>query len=172
MTETASEYPDVSLEHMYVDNAAMQLVFRPSRFDVILASNLFGDILSDEASMITGSIGLLASASLGAASPGLFEPIHGSAPDIAGRDLADPIGAILSAAMMLRHAFGLDREARAVAAAVSGVLGRGFRTADIMGPGLTRVGTREMGRLVAEAVGDRSGWEEGASPASRASVRS
>jgi 3-isopropylmalate dehydrogenase len=161
VTETASEYPDVALDHMYVDNAAMQLVRAPSRFDVVVTSNMFGDILSDEASMITGSIGLLPSASLGASSAGVYEPIHGSAPDIAGRDLANPIGTILSVAMMLRHSFGLEPEARAVEEAVSDVLDRRFRTADIMSPGMAAVGTGEMGRLIVEAVRNRGSHEKG-----------
>ncbi len=155
VNETAAGYPDIALDHMYVDNAAMQIVRRPSRFDVIVTSNMFGDILSDEASMITGSIGMLPSASLGVSGPGVYEPIHGSAPDIAGRDLANPVGTILSAAMMLRHSLGLESEARAVEAAVTRVLERGFRTEDIMSPGMTRIGTREMGRSIAKAVGDR-----------------
>jgi len=154
VTETASEYPDVALDHMYVDNAAMQLVRDPARFDVVVTSNMFGDILSDEASMITGSIGMLPSASLGASAAGVYEPIHGSAPDLAGRDLANPIATILSAAMMLRHSFVLDVEASAVEAAVSDVLDRRYRTADIMSPGMAAVGTREMGRLIAKAVRD------------------
>ncbi len=152
VNETAAEYPDVALDHMYVDNAAMQIVRRPAQFDVLVTSNMFGDILSDEASMVTGSIGMLPSASLGAPGPAVYEPIHGSAPDIAGRDLANPAATILSAAMLLRHSFGLDPEARAVEAAVTDVLSRGFRTADIMSPGMTRVGTSEMGRLIAAAV--------------------
>ncbi len=154
VTETAANYRDVTLDHMFVDNAAMQIVRDPSQFDVLLTSNMFGDILSDEASVLTGSIGLLPSASLGGSTLGLYEPIHGSAPDLAGRDLANPIAAILSAAMMMRHSFGLEKEAQAVEAAVSRVLAGTFRTADILSPGLIRVGTREMGRLVADAVGE------------------
>lgn len=152
VNETANDYPDVALDHMYVDNAAMQIVRNPGRFDVIVTSNMFGDILSDEASMVTGSIGMLPSASLGAPGPAVYEPIHGSAPDIAGRDLANPAATILSVAMMLRHSFGFDSEARTVEAAVTDVLARGFRTADIMSPGMTPVGTRAMGRSVADAV--------------------
>ncbi|MFW6388321.1 MAG: 3-isopropylmalate dehydrogenase [Desulfohalobiaceae bacterium] len=126
------EYPDIELSHMYVDNAAMQLVQDPGQFDVILTGNLFGDILSDEAAIITGSIGLLSSASLGMANPGLFEPIHGSAPDIAGRDLANPLAAILSVAMLLRYSLGLEEEARSIEQAVKGVLAQGQRTADLV----------------------------------------
>ncbi len=130
--KVAAEYPDVVLDHLYVDNASMQLIRRPDSFDVLVASNIFGDILSDEAGMITGSIGLLPSASIGAAgSPGLYEPVHGSAPDIAGRDLANPLAAILSAAMMLRLSFGLTKEADAVEKAVDEVLNQGLRTRDI-----------------------------------------
>jgi 3-isopropylmalate dehydrogenase len=151
--EASAEYPDVTLEHMLVDNAAMQIVRDPSRFDVLLTSNMFGDILSDEASVVTGSIGMLPSASLGEGSFGLYEPIHGSAPDIAGRDLANPIATILSAAMMLRHSFGMATEAAGVEAAVSRVLERGFRTADIMSPGMERIGTRAMGRMIADEIG-------------------
>ncbi len=155
VTEVAAAYPSISLDHMLVDNAAMQIVRDPSRFDVLLTSNMFGDILSDEASVVTGSIGMLPSASLGFSARGLYEPIHGSAPDIAGRDLANPLATILSAAMMLRISFGLEEEAGAVEAAVSGVLASGFRTADIMSPGLTLVGTEEMGRRVAAAIIER-----------------
>lgn len=155
VTETASAYPEVTLDHMYVDNAAMQVVRDPARFDVVVTSNMFGDILSDEASMVTGSIGMLPSASLGASTAGVYEPIHGSAPDLAGRDVANPIATILSVAMMLRHSFGLDREARAVEGAVSDVLERRYRTADIMSPGMAAVGTREMGRLIVDAVRGR-----------------
>ncbi len=155
VTEAAAGYPDVSCDHMYVDNAAMQIVRDPAQFDVIVTSNMFGDILSDEASMVTGSIGLLPSASLGQDGRGLYEPIHGSAPDIAGREAANPIATILSAAMMLRHSFRLEEEARAVEAAVASVLGRGFRTADIMSPGMKRVGTREMGSLIAREIGPK-----------------
>ena len=153
VTETAADFPDVACEHLYVDNAAMQIIRDPSRFDVVIASNLFGDILSDEAAMLTGSIGLLPSASLNGSGRGLYEPIHGSAPDIAGQDRANPIATILSAAMMLRLSFALEDEAASVERAVDAVLTRNVRTPDIAGPGSTRVGTREMGRLIAEAVG-------------------
>ncbi|MBO7687882.1 MAG: 3-isopropylmalate dehydrogenase [Kiritimatiellae bacterium] len=149
----AAEYADVELEHLYVDNAAMQLVRAPSRFDVILTENMFGDILSDEASQITGSIGMLPSASVGASGGGLYEPIHGSAPDIAGRGVANPLATILSAAAMLRHAFGLGAEADAVERAVACVLARGLRTADIADKGRASVSTSAMGDAVAEAVG-------------------
>lgn len=152
VTRVARDYPDVTLEHMYVDNAAMQLVRNPKQFDVIVTSNMFGDILSDEASMITGSIGMLPSASLGEGNFGLYEPIHGSAPDIAGQDKANPLATILSAAMMLRYTMQLEEEARAVENAVNKVLEEGYRTADIMSPGKNLVGTREMGRLVAERI--------------------
>ena len=150
--ETAAGYPEVELSHMYVDNAAMQLVRDPSQFDVLVTSNLFGDILSDEAAAITGSIGLLPSASLGADGRGLFEPVHGSAPDIAGRDLANPLGMILSVAMLLRHALSLEEEATAVEGAVRAVLSQGYRTPDLRQPGTTTVGCSEMGRLVTEAL--------------------
>ena len=149
----AAEYADVELEHLYVDNAAMQLVRAPSRFDVILTENMFGDILSDEASQITGSIGMLPSASVGASGGGLYEPIHGSAPDIAGRRIANPLATILSAAAMLRHAFGLGKEADAIERAVEAVLARGLRTADIADQGRAPVSTSAMGDAVAEAVG-------------------
>ena len=146
--EVAKEYPEVSLSHMYVDNAAMQLVRNPAQFDVLLTSNLFGDILSDEASMITGSIGMLPSASLGATKLGLYEPIHGSAPDIAGQDKANPIATILSAAMLLRYSLSLTDEADKIEAAVTAVLDKGYRTADIASEGTQVVGTKEMGRLI------------------------
>ena len=150
----AAEYADVELEHMYVDNAAMQLVRDPARFDVILTENMFGDILSDEASQITGSIGMLPSASLGAAKGGLYEPIHGSAPDIAGKGIANPLATILSAALMLRHAFGLADEADAVDQAVSDVLASGVRTADIASPSgaSSAVSTSEMGDAIQAAL--------------------
>lgn len=148
----APGYPDVAYSFMYVDNAAMQLVRSPRQFDVIITTNMFGDILSDEASMLTGSIGMLPSASLGEGSLGMYEPIHGSAPDIAGQDKANPIATILSAAMMLRHSFGLEREAAAIEEAVDRVLDQGWRTADLCAPGQTPVGTREMGRRIAEAI--------------------
>jgi len=148
----AADYPQVSLEHMLVDNCAMQLVKEPKQFDVILTENMFGDILSDEASMITGSIGMLASASLNETNFGLYEPSGGSAPDIAGKDIANPIATILSAAMMLRYTFDLDREADAVEGAVSQVLKEGYRTRDIMSDGLKQVGTKEMGNLICERI--------------------
>ncbi len=153
VVRVSKEYPDVELSHMYVDNAAMQLVRNPAQFDVIVTSNLFGDILSDEASMITGSIGMLQSASLGQGSYGLYEPVHGSAPDIAGQDKANPIATILSVAMMLRYSFGLEKEAKAIESAVTAVLDAGFRTLDITSQGMTVVGTKEMGRLIRESIG-------------------
>ena len=143
--EVAKDYPEVTLEHMLVDNCAMQLVKDPAQFDVILTENMFGDILSDEASMVTGSIGMLASASLNETKFGLYEPSGGSAPDIAGQGIANPIATILSAAMMLRYSFDLDREAEAVEKAVSAVLKEGYRTIDIMSDGMKRIGTKEMG---------------------------
>ena len=142
----------MTLEHMLVDNCAMQLVRDPAQFDVILTENMFGDILSDEASMVTGSIGMLASASLNDTKFGLYEPSHGSAPDIAGKDIANPIATVLSAAMMLRYSFDLDREADAVESAVRQVLKAGYRTGDIMADGCTRVGCRQMGDLLAERI--------------------
>jgi 3-isopropylmalate dehydrogenase len=148
MIEIARDYPDVELSHMYVDNAAMQLVRRPKQFDVIVTGNMFGDILSDEASMLTGSIGMLPSASLDASNKGLYEPIHGSAPDIAGKNLANPLATILSAAMMLRYTFDLVEAADAVDAAVRKTLAAGFATGDIDRPGAQRVGTKEMGDAV------------------------
>lgn len=150
MIEVSREYPDVELSHLYVDNAAMQLVRDPSQFDVMVTGNLFGDILSDEAAVITGSIGMLPSASLGAGNPGLFEPIHGSAPDIAGQDKANPLATILSVAMMLRHAFDLTAEADALENAVRATLQQGFRTGDIMEDGKTLLGTAAMGSRVVE----------------------
>ena len=150
--EVAKDYPEIRLSHMLVDNCAMQLVKDPGQFDVILTENMFGDILSDEASMVTGSIGMLASASLNDTKFGLYEPSHGSAPDIAGQDLANPIATILSAAMMLRFTFDLDKEADAVEAAVQQVLTEGFRTGDIMSEGCTRAGTAEMGDLIAQHI--------------------
>lgn len=148
MHRLASEYPDVELSDMLVDNCAMQIVKNPSQFDVIVTENMFGDILSDEASMITGSIGMIPSSSLGATSCGLYEPIHGSAPDIAGMDIANPIGTILSAAMMLRYSFDMPEEADCIENAVSAVLDEGFRTADIMSDGCKKVGCSEMGKLI------------------------
>jgi 3-isopropylmalate dehydrogenase len=146
------EYPDVELTHLYVDNAAMQLVRAPHVFDVMVTENLFGDILSDEAAAITGSLGMLPSASLGASGPGLFEPIHGSAPDIAGQDLANPLATILSVAMLLRHGFALEAEAQAVEQAVRTVLARGVRTRDIATEGATVVGCSQMGEMVLAAL--------------------
>jgi 3-isopropylmalate dehydrogenase len=148
----AKDWPDIELSHMYVDNCAMQLVRNPKQFDVIVTGNLFGDILSDEASMLTGSIGMLPSASLDAAGKGLYEPIHGSAPDIAGRGVANPLAAILSAAMMLRYSLGQPAAAERVEAAVANVLRSGLRTADIHTPGTRKVGTREMGDAVLAAL--------------------
>lgn len=150
--EVAKDYPDVELTDMLVDNCAMQIVRNPGQFDVILTENMFGDILSDEASMITGSIGMLASASLGETKLGLYEPSHGSAPDIAGRNKANPIATVLSAAMMLRYSFDLDKEADMVESAVKKVLKKGYRTIDIMSGGCTLVGTDEMGDLIAGEV--------------------
>ena len=150
--EVARDYPEIELSHMLVDNCAMQLVKNPGQFDVILTENMFGDILSDEASMVTGSIGMLASASLNDTRFGLYEPSHGSAPDIAGQDLANPIATILSAAMMLRFTFDLDKEADAIEAAVQQVLADGYRTGDIMSEGCTRVGTVQMGDLIVERI--------------------
>lgn len=150
--EVAADYPEVELEHMLVDNCAMQLVRDPKQFDVILTENMFGDILSDEASMVTGSIGMLSSASLNETKLGLYEPSHGSAPDIAGQNKANPIATILSAAMMLRYSLDLDKEADAVETAVQKVLTEGYRTGDIMSDGCKLVGTREMGDLIADAI--------------------
>ena len=150
--EVAEDYPEVTLEHMLVDNCAMQLVKNPAQFDVILTENMFGDILSDEASMVTGSIGMLASASLNDSKFGLYEPSHGSAPDIAGQDIANPIAKVLSAAMMLRYSFDLDREADAIEAAVKQVLQDGYRTGDIMSEGCTKVGCSKMGDLLSERI--------------------
>lgn len=150
--EVAKDYPDVTLSHMLVDNCAMQLVRDPGQFDVILTENMFGDILSDEASMVTGSIGMLSSASLNETKFGLYEPSHGSAPDIAGQDKANPIATILSAAMMLRYSLDLDKEADAVETAVQKVLTEGYRTGDIRSEGCKAVGTEEMGNLIAQAV--------------------
>lgn len=152
VNEVAKDYPEVTVDHLYVDNAAMQLVRYPKQFDVIVTSNMFGDILSDEASMITGSIGMLPSASLGEGSFGMYEPIHGSAPDIAGQNLANPIATILSAAMMLRYSFKLDNEAKAIEDAVTKVLNSGYRTGDIMSEGMKKVGTVEMGKLILDEI--------------------
>ncbi|MDE7251091.1 MAG: 3-isopropylmalate dehydrogenase [Lachnospiraceae bacterium] len=151
--EVAADYPEVTLEHMLVDNCAMQLVKDPAQFDVILTENMFGDILSDEASMVTGSIGMLASASLNDSKFGLYEPSHGSAPDIAGKGIANPIATVLSAAMMLKYSFDLDEEAAAIEAAVKNVLKKGYRTVDIMSEGCTKVGCAEMGDLLADEIG-------------------
>ena len=150
--DVAKDYPDVTLEHMLVDNCAMQLVRDPKQFDVILTENMFGDILSDEASMVTGSIGMLSSASLNETKLGLYEPSHGSAPDIAGQDIANPIATILSASMLLRYSFNMDEAADAVDNAVKQVLKDGYRTVDIMSEGMTKVGCKEMGTLIAERI--------------------
>lgn len=150
--EVAKDYPEVTLEHMLVDNCAMQLVKNPAQFDVILTENMFGDILSDEASMVTGSIGMLSSASLNDTRFGLYEPSHGSAPDIAGKDIANPIATVLSAAMMLRFTFDLDQEADAMEKAVKEILKKGYRTSDIMSEGCTLVGCTKMGDLLAAEI--------------------
>ncbi len=152
MDELAKDYPDVELTHMYVDNAAMQLVVNPKQFDVIVTGNLFGDILSDEASMLTGSIGMLPSASLNEGNQGFYEPSHGSAPDIAGQDVANPLATIMSAAMMLRYSLGAGVSADRIEAAVGKVLDQGLRTGDIMSDGMTRVSTTEMGDAVVAAL--------------------
>ena len=150
--EVAKDYPEVEVNHMYVDNAAMQLVRDPRQFDVIVTSNMFGDILSDEASMITGSIGMLPSASLGEGTLGMYEPIHGSAPDIAGKGIANPLATILSAAMMLKFSFNLEKEAKLIEDSVVKVLEEGYRTGDIMSEGMKLVGTKEIGELVLEKI--------------------
>jgi len=152
VTALSSEFPDIELSHMYVDNAAMQLVRNPKQFDTIVTNNIFGDILSDEASMITGSIGMLPSASVGESGPGLFEPIHGSAPDIAGQDKANPLATILSAAMLLRYGLGEENAAKRIEAAVTETLNQGFRTGDIYSPGTTLVGCKRMGEEVLKTV--------------------
>ena len=152
VNRVAKDYPEVEYSFMYVDNAAMQLVVNPKQFDVMITSNIFGDILSDEASIITGSIGMLASASLGEGSLGLYEPSHGSAPDIAGQNKANPLATILSAAMMLRYSLNLETEANAIEQAVMSVLDAGYRTGDIMSKGMQQVGTIEMGNLVVENI--------------------
>ena len=152
VTEVGHQYPDVALTHMYVDAAAMALLRRPAQFDVMLAANLFGDILSDEAAMLTGSIGMLPSGSVGDGKKGLYEPVHGSAPDIAGKNIANPLAAILSAAMMLRHTFDLGEAASTVEQAVRSALAKGYRTTDIAEPGSRIVGTDEMGAAVAEMI--------------------
>lgn len=153
VTEVGQQYPDVQLDHMYVDNAAMQLVRAPKKFDVVVTGNIFGDILSDEAAMLTGSIGMLPSASLNSSSQGLYEPSHGSAPDIAGKGIANPLATILSAAMMLRFSLNQEAAAQRIEAAVQKVLAQGLRTADIHSEGTTRVGTAEMGQAVVKALG-------------------
>jgi 3-isopropylmalate dehydrogenase len=152
MTEIGREYPDVALTHMYVDNAAMQLLRNPRQFDVMVTGNMFGDILSDEASMLTGSIGMLPSASLDANGKGLFEPIHGSAPDIAGKGAANPLATILSAAMMLRYTFNREESAARRERAVAKVLAQGMRTGDIAAAGETTIGTGAMGDAVVKAL--------------------
>ena len=153
VTEVHKDYPDIELDHMYVDNAAMQLVKEPKRFDVVVTGNMFGDILSDEASMLTGSIGMLPSASLNDKKQGLYEPSHGSAPDIAGKGVANPLATILSAAMMLRFSLNQPEAADRIEAAVKKVLAQGLRTPDIYSEGTTKVGTREMGEAVVKALG-------------------
>ena len=152
VTEVAAEYPDVELRHMYVDNAAMQMVRDPSQFDVVVTENLFGDILSDEASQITGSIGMIPSSSMGEGTRGLYEPIHGSAPDIAGQDKANPIGTILAAAMMLRFSFDMAAEADAIERAVDETLSAGYRCGDIYEEGMTLVGCKAMGKAIRERI--------------------
>jgi len=152
VTNVAADYPAVELNHLYVDNAAMQLVKEPKQFDVIVTNNIFGDILSDEASQVTGSIGMLPSASLANGNFGMYEPVHGSAPDIAGQNKANPMAAILSAAMMLKYTFGLIKEADAVEAAVKAVLAKGYRTPDIMAAGMQCIGTAEAGEMIANEI--------------------
>lgn len=152
VNDVAKDYPEVTLEHMLVDNCAMQLVKDPAQFDVVLTENMFGDILSDEASMITGSIGMLSSASLNDTKFGLYEPSHGSAPDIAGLGIANPIATILSAAMMLRYSFDLDKEADAIEKAVKAVLDEGYRTGDLYSEGMKKANCKEMGDLIAERI--------------------
>ena len=154
MAKVAADYPEVELDNFYVDNAAMQLVYNPKQFDVIVTSNIFGDILSDEASMITGSIGMLPSASLADGAFGMYEPVHGSAPDIAGTGKANPMAAILSAAMMLRYTFGLRNEADAVESAVRKILSEGLRTPDIMTKKKKKITTSEAGSLIAAKIGE------------------
>ena len=152
VNEVAKDYPEIKLDFMYVDNAAMQLCKKPSQFDVILTENMFGDILSDEASMITGTIGTIGSSSLGETTLGMYEPIHGSAPDIAGQDKANPIGTVLAAAMMLRYSFGMEKEADCIEQAISNVLKKGYRTGDMMSEGKTLVGCKKMGSLIREEI--------------------
>ncbi|MGJ3249566.1 MAG: 3-isopropylmalate dehydrogenase [Elainellaceae cyanobacterium] len=156
MSQLASEYPDVELSHLYVDNAAMQLVRSPKQFDTIVTGNLFGDILSDAAAMLTGSIGMLPSASLGSSGPGVFEPVHGSAPDIAGHDKANPMAQVLSAAMMMRYGLNQPVIADQIEQAVLDVLDAGYRTGDIMSPTMTQVGCRDMGAVLLDAIAKRS----------------
>jgi len=151
VSQVHKDYPDIELSHMYVDNAAMQLIRNPGQFDVIVTTNMFGDILSDEASMLTGSIGMLPSASIGG-KVGIFEPIHGSAPDIAGQGKANPIATIMSAAMMVKYAFGMDDVYNEIDRAVISVLDKGFRTPDIMREGKKEVNCEDMGRLIREAI--------------------
>jgi 3-isopropylmalate dehydrogenase len=158
--EVHKDYQDVELRHMYVDNCAMQLIRNPKQFDVIVTTNLFGDILSDEAAMLTGSIGMLPSASVGA-EVGMYEPIHGSAPDIAGKDMANPIGMIASGAMMLRHSFDLGKEADLIESAIQKVLAQGYRTKDIEAPGTKLVGTKEMGALILQNLGQGQNMGQG-----------
>ncbi len=146
--DVAKDYPDVELDHLYVDNASMQLIMRPSTFDVIVTGNIFGDILSDEASQMTGSIGMLPSASLGEGSLGMYEPVHGSAPDIAGKDIANPIATILSGAMMLKYSFGLQEESKVIEDAVAKVLNAGYRTGDIMSEGMKKLGCKDMAAAI------------------------
>ena len=152
VTRVGGEYPDVELTHLFVDAAAMQLMRAPKQFDVIVTGNIFGDILSDAAAMLTGSIGMLPSASMASGSKGLYEPVHGTAPDIAGKDVANPLASILSMAMMLRYSFGLNEHADRVERAVRSVLAAGYRSADIFQPGCKRAGTREMGEAVVAAL--------------------
>ena len=152
MHRLQAEYPEVEYSEMFVDNCAMQICKNPAQFDVIVTENMFGDILSDEASEITGSIGMVPSSSLGEGTCGLYEPIHGSAPDIAGQDVVNPIACILSAAMMLRYSFDMPAEADEIEAAVNAVLDEGYRTADMMAPGCTRVGCTEMGDAILELI--------------------
>ena len=152
VAEVAKDYPEVEVENMLVDNCAMQLVMNPGQFDVILTENMFGDILSDEASMITGSIGMLSSASLGKTKLGLYEPSHGSAPDIAGKNIANPLATILSAAMLLRYSLDLDKEADAIEAAVALAIKENYRTVDIMSEGMTQCSTTQMGDIVSERI--------------------
>lgn len=152
VNEMAKHYPEVTVNHLYIDNASMQLVKDPKQFDVIVTDNMFGDILSDEASMITGSIGMLPSASLGEGSFGMYEPIHGSAPDIAGKGIANPLATILSIAMMLKYSFNLEEEAKVLENAVIKVLEKGYRTLDIMSENMKSVGTKDMAKLIIKEI--------------------